>query len=276
MNAFEKAMAAIEKAMGRGKPARRATKSVKKTATPSRPEVRSGKPVVSAGRRGRTAGEPAAKQPGVTRVRALKREKVGHRPPRSAQPDVEQLVDAPLPTPPEAPGEITAPLYLPPIIDADHQVERMGCVLMPIPPLPVARPSWANAWERGAPPAPPAAVVTSSSTGRVPRGSCKAIDAKTGRQCRLLAHPETPDQHANERGAFHLVLQPGQVPTLHQVLDQAATSNPHVEVYNGASHVAGERLPTGGLRDSSSGGLSKAITKARKSAHAGETTEAHP
>lgn len=44
----------------------------------------------------------------------------------------------------------------------------------------------------------------------VARGSCKAIDAETGRQCRLPAHPHAPDQHRSERGPFHRLAAPGQ------------------------------------------------------------------
>jgi len=128
------------------------------------------------------------------------------------------------------------------------------------------------------PPVPPfdwsvtAVPLISAKPGYVARGSCKAVCAKTGRQCRRLAHPEAPDNHAHERGAFFLVLQPGQVPTLRRALDEAATTARNHEVYNGASHVAGEKLPTGGKRDSSAGGLTKAIARARKSAHAGDDT----
>lgn len=50
------------------------------------------------------------------------------------------------------------------------------------------------------------------------RGSCKAVDAKTGRTCKLPAHAGA--EHAHERGRFHLVAAPGQA--VHRAIDEAA------------------------------------------------------
>jgi len=55
------------------------------------------------------------------------------------------------------------------------------------------------------------------------RGSCKAICAETGRQCRMPAHPLEPDRHRHERGPFFRVAAPGQAFTRRDLLDQAAT-----------------------------------------------------
>ena len=68
------------------------------------------------------------------------------------------------------------------------------------------------------PAAPPA-----SSTPTRGRGSCFAIDAETGRQCRLPAHPEAPDRHGHERGPFFRCAVPGQTFTRRDLLDHAAT-----------------------------------------------------
>ena len=53
-------------------------------------------------------------------------------------------------------------------------------------------------------------------------GSCKAIDADTGRRCRLLAHPG--EAHRHERGPFFRTAAPGQSTfTVRAQLDAAAT-----------------------------------------------------
>jgi hypothetical protein len=61
------------------------------------------------------------------------------------------------------------------------------------------------------------------------RGSCKAICAETGRQCRLPAHPSEPDRHRHERGPFHRTAVPGQAFSFREQLDRAATRRIHRE-----------------------------------------------
>ena len=234
MTAVEAALRHIEKLMARAQKAPRATKSVKRTATTSRPEVRSGKPVVSAGRPGRAAGVPAEKKPAATHGRALKREKVGHRPPRSAQPfepprtepDItEALVEtfAPAPTPPEVPGPISAPLYVPPLtveVSAEYDAFRVPdwvdgrSTVRPRPPVDDAPPLQPNVnfsgltkLRGGGTPIEPASfspTASSSTTGGSfnVRANCKAVDAKTGLVCKLGVHT---GEHGHERGRFRLV-----------------------------------------------------------------------
>lgn len=68
------------------------------------------------------------------------------------------------------------------------------------------------------PPVPPAVVAPGF------RGSCKALCATTGRQCRLPAHPKEPDRHRNERGPFFRTAAPGTTSfPLRQALFDAAT-----------------------------------------------------
>lgn len=152
----------------------------------------------------------------------------------------------PAPTPPEVEGPISAPLWVPAVtpprpvptsapraVQGPHRTERF-----------VARPG----------PQPPA-------PGGSARGSCKAVDADSGRTCKLPAHPESPDAHRSERGPFIRVLQPGALPRLHQQLDAVATRR------EGVDYSAAELAPTKG----------KYFPKKRDKAHAGETTtEAHP
>lgn len=76
----------------------------------------------------------------------------------------------------------------------------------------------------------PVAVTTPTSApvvaGRA-RGSCKAVDAATGRQCKLPQHPEHPEQHRHERGMFHRVAAPGTTSfPLREALDLAALASP--------------------------------------------------
>lgn len=69
-----------------------------------------------------------------------------------------------------------------------------------------------------------AEVVRAPATG--PRGSCKAINAETGRQCALLAGHA--GAHVHGRTAFTQVAQPGQTTfTRRDALDRAATFHPH-------------------------------------------------
>lgn len=108
----------------------------------------------------------------------------------------------------------------------------------------------------------PAAPAASSAAPARGRGSCFAIDAETGRQCRLPAHPEDPDRHRHERGPFFRLLQPGQAPRLHEQLDSAAMASTEArEVFAGHGHAnpAGERK-------------TRKDAGQRKSAHAGDST----
>ncbi len=102
----------------------------------------------------------------------------------------------------------------------------------------------------------PAAPAASSAPARG-RGSCFAIDAETGRQCRLPAHPEDPDRHRHERGPFFRLLQPGQAPRLREMLDSAATAR---------TGVVSEDL------ERKSGATEKRESRQRLSAHAGDST----
>lgn len=74
-------------------------------------------------------------------------------------------------------------------------------------------------------PSPPPPAPVDLKGPLVARGSCKAIDAETGRQCRLPAHPHAPDQHRSERGPFHRLALPGQTKfTRREALDAQASS----------------------------------------------------
>lgn len=88
------------------------------------------------------------------------------------------------------------------------------------------------------------------------RGSCKAIDAATGRTCKLPAHPG--DVHSSERGRFTRCAAPGTTTfPLRQALDSAAlTQDP------GALGEMGRKTDAQYQRE----------TRARKSAHAGDST----
>lgn len=115
--------------------------------------------------------------------------------------------------------------YNPPVTHPD--VSALQQTFAPPPdlfePLKVARPAWADAWERAHPSRDMAEAPKVAPRPAQARtlGSCKAIDADTGRQCRLLTHDaETP--HRSERGAFTHVLVPGGVPRLRQTLDSWA------------------------------------------------------
>lgn len=108
----------------------------------------------------------------------------------------------------------------------------------------------------------PAAPPAASSAPARGRGSCFAIDAETGRQCRLPAHPEDPDRHRHERGPFFRLLQPGQAPRLHEQLERVAMASTEArEVFAGHGHAnpAGERK-------------TRKDAGQRKSAHAGDST----
>jgi hypothetical protein len=227
VNAFERAIKAIEAAIARGRPAVKPPKPKRQAPVEIQPRK--------------------AKVPMAERRRRIKE---GHA--RRNAP-----VEAPLPTPP--PPALTPPEEQGPITPAFFVLEPAA----PVPtsaPVPLARPSWADAFERAGP-KPASAPATSS--GRF-RGSCKAVDADTGRTCKLLEHPEEPDRHRSERGPFFRVLPPNAKPRLHEVLDEAAQRSINDTTYAGASHVAGERLPTGTKRDSSSGALSKVIKRTRQ------------
>lgn len=54
-------------------------------------------------------------------------------------------------------------------------------------------------------------------------GSCKAIDADSGRQCRMPAHPSDPDRHRHERGPFFRTATPGAAFTRRDQIDEHAT-----------------------------------------------------
>ncbi len=188
MNAFEKAMKAIEAAMARGK-------------------------------------RPAPKNERVSHAERRKRISAGHK--RRSAPveySVEEQAEyaeaqAPAPTPPDVEGPISAPLYAPPITPP-------RALTVPTSAPSVSLPHWAAAFERSG---PPPATTAAAAPARAGRGSCKAIDADTGRTCKLLAHPENPDRHSSERGAFSRVLLPGSVPRLHLQLDAAATHQADVD-----------------------------------------------
>jgi hypothetical protein len=61
------------------------------------------------------------------------------------------------------------------------------------------------------------------------RGSCKAIDADTGRRCRLPAHPG--QQHRHERGPFFRTAPPEQTSfRVREQLDAAATRHHAIEI----------------------------------------------
>lgn len=70
-------------------------------------------------------------------------------------------------------------------------------------------------------------VTTPTSVPGRARGSCKAVDAATGRQCKLPHHPEHPEQHRHERGMFHRVAAPGTTTfPLREALELAALASP--------------------------------------------------
>lgn len=76
---------------------------------------------------------------------------------------------------------------------------------------------------------PPAAPVVEAPPLKLEpgwRGSCKAIDADTGRRCRLPAHPG--EAHRHERGPFFRTADPTQTHfRAREQLDAAATRRNH-------------------------------------------------
>lgn len=263
MNAFDKLMAAVSAAIARGRP------QTKRQNRKSRP--------LPAPLPKRKIAKRLAMKARVVSARAGHTSRKAYNPPRA--PDVErsELTES------FAPGPISAPLYVPPVIATSTpcvvcgQSTLCGCAM-------VKPPDWVDGrvTERPARPAPveapvpspiPAPVVALSTTARPGRGSCKAVDAATGRQCKLPAHPANPDQHRHERGPFHRLLQPGEVPVLRQALDEASQRAFNAEVYAGASHVRGESVPTSKRADQ--GELSATIRKHRKSANISESGDAH-
>lgn len=190
--------------------------------------------------------------------------------PPVTQPDVSELEQtfAPAPTPPDVEGPIS-PAF--PLIgegfDAMHREQG-------IEPVKLTRPAWADAWERAHPSGTPpeAPKVAPAPAQAVSRGSCKAIDADTGRTCKLLAGHD--GAHATERGPFTRVLQPGAVPLLHQRLDTYATRReaPEMLQTRGAAQEKREsraRRKSAHAGDATSTGLTS-IDRSLKSAEGGE------
>lgn len=94
--------------------------------------------------------------------------------------------------------------------------------LPPVPPRPETQVDLVQALQ--ALPLPAAPASSAPAPAARGRGSCWAIDAETGRQCRLPSHPEDPDRHRHERGAFFRTAVPGQSFTRRDLLDRAATT----------------------------------------------------
>lgn len=70
----------------------------------------------------------------------------------------------------------------------------------------------------------PAAPVAASAPTSGPRGSCKAINAETGRQCALLAGHTTAHRHGST--SFTRVAEPGATSfTRRDALDRAAAAS---------------------------------------------------
>lgn len=103
-----------------------------------------------------------------------------------------------------------------------------------------------------APAAPQPAKVAQGWTG-----SCKAVDAATGRRCRLPAHPEPTHRH--ERGAFFRVASASQTTfPLREQLDRAALAQGAAAIETGRAPAKPVTTPT---------------TKPRRtSAHRGDAT----
>jgi hypothetical protein len=174
--------------------------------------------------------------------------------PEPARP-VSTRLTVPPPAPPTAPGPRTITERPPPLPPVPPRAELNVDLVRGLQAMPL--------------PAPANSTPAPAARGR---GSCWAIDADTGRQCRLPAHPEDPDRHGNERGPFFRVLGAGQVPRLHQQLDEASMAARNVEVFAGASHVKGEgAVGTGPTRR----GIVGTVERLRKSAHT-PTPEASP
>lgn len=134
-------------------------------------------------------------------------------------------------------------------------------------PVKPTLPSWAAAWERANPSVTPpqASNVAPAPAQARTRGSCKAIDADTGRQCRRLEHAD--EVHRSERGDFTRVLPPGGVPLLRTRLDAVAVAQgaPMLDVSPGGNDTPSKREARARYAD-----------KMRNKAHAGlKTTEAH-
>lgn len=191
MNAFDRAMKAIEKLIARGKPAKRKKRTApapKKSTPPTR----------------RMKVSPAE------RSRRLREGQLRRNAP------VDPLPVNASPTPPEEPGPITPVVFLPaPAHSESTQAAET------LPPLPVSRPHWADAFERSGP-RPVVTPEVSASTKW--SGTCGALDADCGRTCKLPAHPNDPDRHRHERGPFFRVALSGSAPFLQrrQMLDEAA------------------------------------------------------
>ena len=147
----------------------------------------------------RRAGTAPAKAPVAPPQRPVRVAIAAHKP---AQPVVK------IGTPIAEPLRRSAPVYVPPRSEPDlvELYRSLPEVFGEPAPLPVTTPT--------------------SATGRA-RGSCKAVDAVTGRQCKLPHHPEHPEQHRHERGMFHRVAAPGTTSfPLREALDLAAQASP--------------------------------------------------
>lgn len=70
----------------------------------------------------------------------------------------------------------------------------------------------------------PTATTTPTATISGPRGSCKAVNAETGRQCALLAGHTTAHRHGST--SFTRVAEPGATSfTRRDALDRAASAS---------------------------------------------------
>lgn len=271
MSAVDKALRHIEALIAARRPQ---TKSKKEKSLIKVKGSRRAKPA----KRARYSKTVIIKKPRVVSARAGHRSREAYNPPRS-EPAITEALEttfAPAPTPPEVPGPISAPLYEPPV------------TTQPSPAYDAFRvPDWVDGRTTECaqvptfvdPPVMPAQTPRRFlATGHmVSRGPCKAVDAETGRTCKLLVHPEDPDRHRSERGPFFRVALPGQTTfALQRTLDESATRS------NGVDYSSAE-LSSDTARSKSKivlangervGALKASIT--RNKAHAGDvTTEAN-
>lgn len=234
MNAFDRAMKAIEKLMARASP--------RPSPQPS-PQRKSAKPGLKRSRKKRSAkSRVVSAAPRHTRPEP-------YNPPRSEPefPELDEVLEPGPITPayrgapekcskcdldPELPENGGCQIYVCDRCGAlvcsqcseDGPDNAVLCLPCSDPPkLKPTRPSWADAWERASNTPPEVPKVAPRPAQARTLGSCKAIDADTGRQCRLPAHPEEPERHRHERGPFFRTLTPGEVPLLRQRLDGLAT-----------------------------------------------------
>lgn len=184
-------------------------------------------------------------QPRVPRAEVRRRQSVGQLrrlEPNPAQPvstRVEPAQPVPTSAPAAPPGPRTITERPPPLPPVAPRAELELDLVKGLQALPL-----------------PVAIAPTAAAPTRGRGSCFAIDAGTGRQCRLPAHPEDPDRHRNERGPFFRVLQPGEVPKLREQLDEAGARR--------SAHDGWDRNDR-----ASGGGVLRAVPKQRV------TTEAH-